>query len=196
MGEITDELLAQVRAGKREAIEAIAARSLRRLEAIARRSVRTFPHLPADTDDIVQGASLRLHRALLANTPPDSRQLFFLASALIRRELIDLKRKHYGPRGIGRNHASSPRGQSDSHDPLGVAADSTFDPHKLARWTELHERVAAMPEPLRAVFDLLWYQELTHAQAAEILGISTKSVQRRWRDARLQLHHLVDDDSV
>ena len=33
--------------------------------------------------------------------------------------------------------------------------------------------------------DLLWYRGLTHAQAAEALGVATKTVQRRWASARL-----------
>ena len=45
-----------------------------------------------------------------------------------------------------------------------------------------------MPEEEREVFDLVWYQELTHAQAAEVLNLSTKTIQRRWQSACLRLH--------
>ena len=48
----------------------------------------------------------------------------------------------------------------------------------------------------REVFELIWYQDLTHADAAAVLGVATKTIQRRWREARLQLHHLLDDDRV
>lgn len=65
------------------------------------------------------------------------------------------------------------------------AANSTHDPARLAEWTELHERVGTMPDEQREVFDLLWYDELTHDEAAEVLNVSTKTVSRRWREARL-----------
>jgi RNA polymerase sigma-70 factor (ECF subfamily) len=41
---------------------------------------------------------------------------------------------------------------------------------------------------MREVFDLVWYQGLTNAEAAEILGVSTKTVRRRWQAGCLRLH--------
>ncbi|HKB36491.1 MAG TPA: sigma factor-like helix-turn-helix DNA-binding protein, partial [Gemmataceae bacterium] len=35
-----------------------------------------------------------------------------------------------------------------------------------------------MPEEQREVFDLVYYQGLSHAEAAALLGVSTKTVQR------------------
>jgi RNA polymerase sigma-70 factor (ECF subfamily) len=50
-----------------------------------------------------------------------------------------------------------------------------------------HEAVERMPVEEREVFDLLWYQGMTHGQAAKALGVATKTVQRRWASARLLL---------
>ena len=36
--------------------------------------------------------------------------------------------------------------------------------------------------------DLLYYQGLTQAEAAEVLGVSERTVKRRWQAARLALH--------
>lgn len=55
-------------------------------------------------------------------------------------------------------------------------------------WSEFHERAAALPEEEREVFDLLWYQGVTHAEAASLLQVSTKTIQRRWQAACLSLH--------
>jgi RNA polymerase sigma-70 factor (ECF subfamily) len=58
----------------------------------------------------------------------------------------------------------------------------------LAEWGEFHEQIGRLPEEEREVFDLLWYQGLSHAQAAELLQLSTKTIQRRWQAACLRLH--------
>jgi hypothetical protein len=42
----------------------------------------------------------------------------------------------------------------------------TLDGEKVRRWTEFHEAVARLPDDLRVVFDLLWYQGLPQAAAA------------------------------
>jgi DNA-directed RNA polymerase specialized sigma24 family protein len=47
--------------------------------------------------------------------------------------------------------------------------------------------VARLPDDLRAVFDLLWYQELSQAEAAALLGIAVRTVKLRWMQARLQV---------
>ncbi len=64
---------------------------------------------------------------------------------------------------------------------------SGLDPAALAEWAEFHQRVETLPLELREVVDLLWYQELTQDEAAELLGTSSKTVSRRWREARLML---------
>jgi DNA-directed RNA polymerase specialized sigma24 family protein len=67
-------------------------------------------------------------------------------------------------------------------------ASSTLDGEKVRRWTEFHEAVARLPDDLRAVFDLLWYQGLPQAEAAALLGIAVPTVKLRWMKARLQVH--------
>ena len=57
----------------------------------------------------------------------------------------------------------------------------------MRRWTEFHEAVARLPDELRAVFDLLWYQGMSQAEAAELLGIAVRTVKLRWMKARLQV---------
>jgi RNA polymerase sigma-70 factor (ECF subfamily) len=66
----------------------------------------------------------------------DTREFFNLAAAVIRRELLDLARHFYGPRGVGTNHASNhaPGDGSPTPDP-----PARTDPAALDRWTALHE---------------------------------------------------------
>ena len=58
---------------------------------------------------------------------------------------------------------------------------------KVQRWTEFHEAVARLPDDLRVVFDLLWYQEMSQAEAAALLGIAVPTVKLRWMKARLRV---------
>jgi RNA polymerase sigma-70 factor (ECF subfamily) len=56
--------------------------------------------------------------------------------------------------------------------------------------------VERLPVEEREVFGLLWYQGKTHAQAAEVLGVATKTVQRRWASARLLLQDALDSEHL
>jgi RNA polymerase sigma-70 factor (ECF subfamily) len=46
-----------------------------------------------------------------------------------------------------------------------------------------------MPDEEREIFDLLWYQGLSQAEAATLLKVSERTIKRRWQSARLKLHH-------
>jgi RNA polymerase sigma-70 factor (ECF subfamily) len=160
--------------------------------------LRGYPRLKRweQTDDVLQSALVRLHRALQQVTPASLRDFYRLASAQIRRELIDLVRHHYGPRGPGRRHASN-AGQPESHDaapPAYERAESGEGPGSLAAWGEFHEQAHALPEEEREVFDLVWYQGLPYGEAAALLGVSSKTVMRRWHAACLRLSEVLGGD--
>jgi len=141
-----------------------------------------------DTDDVFQGALVRLWRALADVRPASVVDFSRLAALEIRRELIDLSRRYFGPQGVGAKHQSGGGAGDTSPPELPARADSTLDPARLALWSEFHEQVEKLPEPERAVFDLLWYQGLTQKEAAELLGVSVPTIKLRWRSARLELH--------
>jgi RNA polymerase sigma-70 factor (ECF subfamily) len=73
-------------------------------------------------------------------------------------------------------------------------SDSTYEPTRLARWAEFHRQVEALPDEERDVFELLWYQELTQAEAAAVLGVAEVTVRRRWMSARARLGALLRDE--
>ena len=77
-------------------------------------------------------------------------------------------------------------GPSDAG-PRCEPSSDTLDGEKLRRWTEFHEAAARLPDELRAVFDLLWYQGLTQAEAATLLGVAVPTVKLRWMKARLRV---------
>ena len=135
-------------------------------------------------------ASLKLYEALASTHVNDSRHFFRLAAKKIRETLIDLARHYQGAQGMGAHHATQrPAAASDSApgSMLDNAGEMTQNPQQLAQWQELHEEIDALPDQLKEMFDLLWYNELSQDQAAEIVGVSTRQIKRRWREAKLSL---------
>ena len=166
-----------------------------RLYCLAQQMLRRYPGIRRweQTDDVLQNSALRLRRALEKVKPDSVRSFINLAAVQMRRELIDLTRHYDGPQGLGRNHASR-AGRDGSTSTLGVAelGVDTSEPGSLSDWTEFHNQVASLPDVEREVFDLLWYQEMTQADAAAILGVTERVVKWRWRSARLKLHEALD----
>jgi RNA polymerase sigma-70 factor (ECF subfamily) len=163
-----------------------------RLRHLARKMLRGYPnvHRWEQTDDVLQNASLRLCRTLGQIRVETARDFFRLAALNIRRELLDLAKHYYGPLGHGARHGTEP-GQALSTQPDACpaqAADLSNDPSRLAPWTEFHEQIEALPVEDREVFDLLWYQGLSQAEAAEVLQVSERTIKRRWASARVRLH--------
>jgi RNA polymerase sigma-70 factor (ECF subfamily) len=148
------------------------------------------------TDDVLQNAVLRLCRALQDVQPQTPRDFLGLATLQIRRELIDLARHYYGAAGLGAHHASAANaaGTDESQVALATPADSTCSPVRLTAWGDFHEKVAELPPEEREVFELLWYQEVSYADAASVLGISDSTVKRRWQSARRRLYDLLQGE--
>jgi RNA polymerase sigma factor (sigma-70 family) len=163
-----------------------------RLVRMARKMLKGYPGVARweEGDDIAQNALIRLDRALRAVAPPTARDFFRLAAAEVRRELTDLARHYYGPRGLGTNHDSDAEvaGLSDDGVMRGLLApDTTNDPGKLAAWGEFHRAVDSLGESERELFDLLWYHGLTQLDAARVLGVTERTVNSRWLVARVRL---------
>jgi RNA polymerase sigma factor (sigma-70 family) len=166
-----------------------------RLQALTRRMFRGKDRLHRweQTDDVLQNAMLRLHQAIACTAISSPRHFMNLATIQIRRELIDLGRKHYGPLGVGRNHHTSQQlADGELREPQALSKE----PNDLAEWTEFHERVGALPELLREVFDLLYYQGLSQVDAAALLDCSVRTVRRRWNEAKLSLCGELTDGSA
>ena len=147
----------------------------------------------AQTDDVVQ----QLYVKILQN--PDRfwvnargepvrtlAEFFGHSSAWMRDVLCDLLRKEYG-RDDNRPAVLPLDGGISDTRPIYEPSSDTLDGEKVQRWTEFHEAAARLPDELRAVFDLLWYQGLTQAEAAALLGVAVPTVKLRWMKARLRL---------
>lgn len=164
-----------------------------RLQRLTRSMFRNQPslHRWEQTDDVFQDSLMRLHRALADVKVESVRHFFNLAALQVRRVLLDMAKKHYGPEGIGANHHTNGVA-ADEHG--GALHDHAVEPEDLARWTEFHAAVEQLPPEEVEVFNLLYYEGLTQEEAAKVLGISFRTLKRRWQAARVRIHEAMNGD--
>jgi RNA polymerase sigma-70 factor (ECF subfamily) len=174
----TNELwfwVTELRAGRPNAAEPTFRKIVARVEALAAAMFRKFRRVDrfVDVDDVVQNSLVRLLRAL-GEVRPESRHHFYaLANELVRRELLDLVKRYFGPRGPGTNLADVPVGDG-AHDPAVADGD-------LERAAAFHEAVAELPTAEREVIGLIYYQNWPLTDIANLFQVSVRTVQR-WRD--------------
>ena len=175
------DLVVRHRAGDRTALNDLIRRTAERLERLARKMLGSFPAVRAreQTGDVLQNALIRLTRALGEVTPASVRDYYRLAAEQLRRELLDLARRHrrrpVGPLAEGLPDAPAP----------GDAG--------LARWAALQEAVERLPAEEREVFGLTFYHGWTQVQIAELFQVSDRQVRRLWARACLRLNREVGE---
>ena len=177
------------------AFEEMASRCETRMRLLARRMRRQFHVVRRwnDTDDILQESSMRLHRALRNVVPESELHLYRLACLQVRRVLLDLSREYAGRRSFAANHDTGHGDRLDRTIP-DPREGGERDVVCLENWERFHLAAEALPRKLRDVFDLLWYAEFDQETAAGMLGITKRTLQRRWRmTRRLLVRELADD---
>jgi RNA polymerase sigma factor (sigma-70 family) len=182
--------LDRLRRGDDSARSALLECACGRLSRLAHSMLKGFPRVQRweQTDDVLQNALVRLRRALETTSPESARSFLNFAAVQIRRELIDLARHYEGPTGMPAHQDSQIMTNGSRESPMErMAAAETNDPERLEAWSKFHRCVESLNEQDREAFDLLWYQGLTQGEAAEVLGLSEKTVNRRWVAARMRL---------
>lgn len=162
-------------------------RSCDRLLRLTRKMFHGYPDLRRweQTDDVHQNAMIRLHRALSEVKPESVPHFFNLAGVMIRRTLLDLVKHHLGPHGQGANHHTD--GQAPDEEG-GAIHNHAEQPEDLEEWSAFHAKVDELPDEEKEVVNLIWYEGLTQDEAANVLGISVRTVKRRWQSARCRLY--------
>lgn len=184
------QLLDLVKEGREGARDQLIEHAAERLRVLTRSMFRGFPKLRRweQTDDVFTQALAKLHRSLAEVIPESPRRFYGLAAAQIRRVLIDLARHYFGPDGLGANHESGDVGASAALHASRQCENRSLEPSDLLQWTEFHEHVEKLPDDEREVFGLLWYGGLTQEEAAEMLGVTDRTVRNRWRSAKRSLY--------
>jgi RNA polymerase sigma factor (sigma-70 family) len=175
--------LERLSAGDPAAREDLVGLAIDRMQAIAHRMLRTFPNVQRweQTDDVVQNAAMRLYRALLQVTPNGPQGLMALAATQIRREMLDLARKHSGPESYSANHETNVRRVSGI-ERVSINGASHHDESldHLSRWTRFHEAAEALPLEEREIFGLVWYLGMKQEEVCRLRGCSIRTIKRRW----------------
>ena len=124
------------------------------------------PPLNLERDELLGGVVERLLKAVHAARPATVRQFFALANCHIRWELNDLARR-----------LDEQPAPAELPDDLAAAFSSASGVSPAGR--QMLAAIDALPDDEREVFELVRIQGLTHGEAADLMGISTKTVQRR-----------------
>jgi RNA polymerase sigma-70 factor (ECF subfamily) len=186
MSSVLQEILTRSAAGDPAAKKALIERSHGRLMVIARGLLNQFPAARREEESagVVNEAYLRLNTALDDVRPATPRQYFGLVALQIRRVLLDLVRK-LGPRD--RKGALRPvvlllrPREGGGHDP----ADSAIGPDDVEQ--DVRAAIERLSDEEWEAVDLIFFNGLTQAEAAEELGVSEDTVKRRWARARIVL---------
>lgn len=147
---------------------------------------RTYPRLARPplnlgADEMLSAVVERLLKALREARPSTVRQFFAIANQHMRWELNDLARRldKDGPAPLMPETLIAPAESSGG--PLSPVARRLFD------------AIDALPEAEREAFSLVRIQGLNRSEAAEVVGVSAKTMQRRVNRALLILSEQLGD---
>lgn len=180
----------ELQAGRPNAAEPVFKSIQRSVNRLAAAAFKKFPRAGrfADLDDVIQGSMIRLLSALRAIRPESTRQFYALANTAIRRELLDLIKKYYGPAGAGTNESGMPvGGDTDEFDPADRYRTD------LEAMTEFHEAVEQLPVEEREAFSLKYYHGWSLDDIADLFQVSVRTVQRWQKDAEALIRERVGD---
>jgi RNA polymerase sigma factor (sigma-70 family) len=168
-------------------VRALLDRSVRRLQLLCAnllyRQYRrlTLPPLNLQTEEMLGAVVERLLKAMRSTRPQNVRQFFGLVNQHMRWELNDLARRlDEQPSAIPVNEGMVPAPSS---------SDSVLTPPGR----RMLEVIDNLPEEEREVFGLVRIQGLTQCEAADVLGVSAKTVQRRLNRSLMLLAKELDD---
>jgi len=184
-------LLERLRQGDREARRLLLERSCERLRRLAGRMLHgSFPELARrhEVDSVVHETWVRLLQALDKTEPPTVADFFRLAAHKFRQVLLDMVQSE---RRRAQREVLGLSGE-DGQGSASTAASATCDPARLALWTEFHEKVAALGEQERAVFEMHYYLDLPQAEIARVLELHPRKVSYLWIAATEKLGEGLD----
>jgi RNA polymerase sigma factor (sigma-70 family) len=140
------------------------------------------PPLSLQTEEMLDAVVERLLKAMRKVRPPTVRQFFALANRHMRWELNDLARRLDEESRAAELHESSVPAPQES-------SASQLSPNMR----RIMDSIESLPEDEREVFDLVRIQGMTQIEAAAVLGVSPKTVQRRLNHGLMLLANQLGD---
>jgi len=197
-GEVT-QLLLDWNNGDAAALDRLVALVYEELKRMARQCLRRerMGHA-AQTGTLVHEVYLRLIEAV--DVECQNREEFFrIAARLMRHVLVDFARmRHAKKRGGSRIQVplEDEMAFMPALDPDFIALRTAFTPAVDPDFIALHEALedlAQNDEELVQVVELLYFAGYTIEETADILGVSTDTVKRRWKKAKIYLLKILTD---
>jgi RNA polymerase sigma-70 factor (ECF subfamily) len=147
-------------------------RSYRRLAA---------PPMNLQPEEMLGAVVIRLLRALKEVRPTTVRQFFALANQHMRWELNDLARR------LDDQTAALGLHDFAIAEPASSGAELTPNARRIL------EAIEGLPPDEQEVFNLVRVQGMTHPEAAEVVGVSAKTIQRRLNRSLVLLSSVLGD---
>ncbi len=141
----------------------------------------TQPPLNLATEELLGGVVAGLLTAMRTVRPRTVREFFGLATQHMRWQLNDLARR------LDKQPALAALEDEGVTAPPSSSSVLTPDARRML------DAIDQLPEEEREAFNLVRIQGLTYPEAAEIVGVSTKTLQRRLNRARLLLAEQLAD---
>jgi len=168
-------------------IRAVLDRAVGRLEMLcANMLFRSYPRLTRpplnlETDEVLGAIVERLLKAMRTVRPRTVREFFALANQHMRWELNDLARR------LDEQPADLELREGLVSAPASSGSGLTPGAHRILA------AIDGLPADEREAFSLVRIQGLTQGEAADVLGVSAKTVQRRLNRAVVLLAEGLDD---
>jgi RNA polymerase sigma factor (TIGR02999 family) len=176
-GQVT-QLLQAYESGDQSAFDRLVPLVYAELRRMARRQLRRGARgVTLDTTALVHEAYLKLAAGPVAS---ESRAHFLgIAARAMRQVLVDhARRRRAAKRGRGEIAVSL----SEADGALNVQTDD------LLALDDALERLGERSDRLRKVVELRFFGGLTEEEAAQALGVTSRTIQRDWAKARAWLH--------
>ena len=182
-------LISEAASGQEEAVRRLLPLIYEELHALAARYMdRERPDHTLQPTALVHEAYLRLVHAGQTHWH-DRGQFFALAALAMRNILVDHARRRRAEKRGGRV-AKVPLDRLDP-DALTPASVDVWQDDYLVGLDEALRRLAEFDPQLARLVELRFFAGLTVEQAADVLGVSPRTVKREWQVARAWLHRAV-----
>lgn len=184
------ELLQHVAAGDRAAIDAVFGALYPDLKRIARARLRQQGHGDGmHTTTLVHESFMRLVGARSLQLQ-DRRHFFAYAAKMMRNIIVDSAREHLAERrGGGAEHVTL--GGDEVEAVAGTGADADL--------VRVHDAVRALEQidpDLAELVEMRYFGGYEDLEIAQLLGITDRTVRRRWEKARAWLYVALQDSGA
>ncbi len=170
-------------------VRALLARAVDRLHLLCAGLLhRSYPRLTRgplnlQSEEMLGAVVERLIKAMRQVRPTNVRQFFALANQHMRWELNDLARR------LDEQATAIELRESRAQAPVDSSDSSTVSPNTR----RILEAIEGLPDDEREAFNLVRIQGLTQPEAAEVIGCSAKTVQRRLNRSLMMLADRLGD---